>query len=105
MSEVKKCIDVIKSGGIILYPTDTIYGLGCDALNMNANKRINIIKGSNPKKPLIYFGLLPVTSIILVDAVNTTFAPRTASFSTLTPSTTMQRDPKKTLSSIMTGDA
>ena len=54
MSEVKKCIDVIKSGGIILYPTDTIYGLGCDALNMNATKRINIIKGSKPKKPLIY---------------------------------------------------
>ena len=53
MSEVKKCIDVIKSGGIILYPTDTIYGLGCDALNTNATKRINIIKGSNPKKPLI----------------------------------------------------
>ena len=45
MSEFKKCIDVIKSGGIILYPTDTIYGLGCDALNMNATKRINIIKG------------------------------------------------------------
>src|SRR5690606_19766085 len=55
--------------------------------------------------PLISTGVSPVTSIILVEAVNTTFAPNTASFPTRTPSTTIQRDPIKALSSIMTGAA
>ena len=54
MIEIEKCLKVIKSGGIILYPTDTIYGLGCDAYNLNAIRKINIIKGSDPEKPLIY---------------------------------------------------
>ena len=53
MIEIEKCLST-KSGGIILYPTDTIYGLGCDAYNLNAIRKINIIKGSDPKKPLIY---------------------------------------------------
>ena len=54
MIEIEKCLKVIKSGGIILYPTDTIYGLGCDAYNLNSIRKINIIKGSDPEKPLIY---------------------------------------------------
>ena len=31
--DIKKAIEVLKSGGIILYPTDTIWGIGCDATN------------------------------------------------------------------------
>ena len=54
MIEIEKCVKVIKSGGIILYPTDTIYGLGCDAYNLKAIRKINFIKGSDPDKPLIY---------------------------------------------------
>jgi len=54
MIEIEKCVKVLKCGGIILYPTDTIYGLGCDAYNLNAIRKINIIKGSDPRKPLIY---------------------------------------------------
>tara|TARA_B100001057_G_scaffold42569_1_gene38107 strand:+ start:800 stop:1336 length:537 start_codon:yes stop_codon:yes gene_type:complete len=54
MIEIEKCLKVIKSGGIILYPTDTIYGLGCDGYNLDAIRKINILKGSDPKKPLIY---------------------------------------------------
>src|ERR1051325_11408025 len=53
--------------------------------------------------PLYSFGTASVTSIILVDCVNTTLAPSTASFSTLTPSTTIQRLPIKQPSSIITG--
>ena len=46
-----------------------------------------------------------VTSIILVEAVKTTLAPRTASFLIITPSTIILLEPKKTLSSIITGEA
>ena len=34
--EIKKTIDTLRNGGIILYPTDTIWGIGCDAKNKNA---------------------------------------------------------------------
>lgn len=55
--------------------------------------------------PFISTGSSPVTSIIFVEAVSTTLAPSTASFSTRTPSTTIDLDPKKALSSIITGAA
>ena len=42
---LKVTCSVLKSGGIIVYPTDTIYGFGCDALNVNTIKRLNSIKG------------------------------------------------------------
>ena len=42
---VKKAIDVLNEGGVIIYPTDTIYGFGCNANNHNAIKKINLIKG------------------------------------------------------------
>ena len=56
-------------------------------------------------RPFVSMGFEPVTSIILVDAVKTTFAPRTASLPTRTPSTTIHLDPKNALSSTMTGAA
>ena len=34
--EVKKCIEVMRAGGVILYPTDTVWGIGCDATNAEA---------------------------------------------------------------------
>ena len=43
---VKKAASVLKSGGIIAYPTDTLYGLGCNAKSSKAIKRINKI---NPR--------------------------------------------------------
>ena len=43
--------DTIKMGGLVIYPTDTVYGLGCDPLNVEATKRIFKIKGER-KKPL-----------------------------------------------------
>ena len=42
---IKKAISVLESGGIIVYPTDTIYGFGCDAKNEKAIERLNKIKG------------------------------------------------------------
>lgn len=51
--EINKCIEVLKSGGVILYPTDTVWGLGCDATNEKAVKKIYKIKNREDSKSLI----------------------------------------------------
>jgi tRNA threonylcarbamoyl adenosine modification protein (Sua5/YciO/YrdC/YwlC family) len=43
-------IDILRKGGIIIYPTDTIYGIGCDMRNFKAMERIARIKGVRPEK-------------------------------------------------------
>lgn len=43
---------VLAAGGVILYPTDTVYGLGCDSLNKGALEKIYIIKGRDFNKPI-----------------------------------------------------
>ena len=50
---INKTIEVLESGGIILYPTDTIWGIGCDATNENAINKIYEIKKTSKNKPLI----------------------------------------------------
>jgi len=42
--DIKQCIEVLKAGGVILYPTDTIWGIGCDATNKQAVEKIYRIK-------------------------------------------------------------
>ena len=51
--EINKCVEVLKKGGVILYPTDTVWGLGCDATNDKAIERIYEIKKRNESKALI----------------------------------------------------
>lgn len=48
--QIKKVVDVLKSGGLVIYPTDTVYGLGCDITNMKALERIAKIKGVKLEK-------------------------------------------------------
>jgi tRNA threonylcarbamoyl adenosine modification protein (Sua5/YciO/YrdC/YwlC family) len=43
-------VDCLRKGGVIIYPTDTIYGLGCDIYNADAMARISRIKNIDPKK-------------------------------------------------------
>lgn len=43
-------VDILKDGGIVVYPTDTLYAIGCDALNNNAINKICKLKGINPDK-------------------------------------------------------
>ena len=59
---IERCASVIKSGGILVYPTDTIYGIGCDPHIDRAVKRIFAIKGRDEKKPL------PVLAYSMADA-------------------------------------
>ncbi len=47
---IKKVVDVLKSGGLVIYPTDTVYGLGCDITNSKALERIAKIKGIKLEK-------------------------------------------------------
>lgn len=51
--EINKALEVLKNGGIILYPTDTVWGLGCDATNAEAVTKVNEIKGRSAEKSLI----------------------------------------------------
>jgi L-threonylcarbamoyladenylate synthase len=51
--DINKALEVLKTGGIILYPTDTIWGLGCDATNEAAVERIFKLKGRDAGKSLI----------------------------------------------------
>jgi len=51
--DVSNCINVLKRGGIILYPTDTVWGLGCDATNQAAVSKIFLLKQRAESKSLI----------------------------------------------------
>lgn len=48
--EIDKVVSVLQEGGLVIYPTDTLYGIGCDALNVRAVEKICQIKGINPQK-------------------------------------------------------
>lgn len=54
---------VVRSGGLVVYPTDTVYGLGCDPLNVKAVRRVFRVKGDR-KKPL------PILACSLADIEN-----------------------------------
>ncbi|KAA8486245.1 tRNA threonylcarbamoyl adenosine modification protein (Sua5/YciO/YrdC/YwlC family) [Arcticibacter tournemirensis] len=47
---IQQVVDVLKNGGLIIYPTDTIYGLGCDITNHKAIEKICQIRGIKPEK-------------------------------------------------------
>lgn len=51
--EIKKACEVMRQGGVILYPTDTIWGIGCDATNPEAVKRVYDIKKRADSKALL----------------------------------------------------
>lgn len=51
---IQRAAEVMRSGGVIVYPTDTIYGLGCDITSIQAVNRIVRIKGRDPRKPMSF---------------------------------------------------
>ncbi len=54
MRLIKKAVDILQDGGIIIYPTDTVYGLGCDLFNKRGIEKIYEIKRRNKKQPLSF---------------------------------------------------
>jgi len=48
--EINQVVDILKAGGVIIYPTDTVYGLGCDIMNKKAVERVALIKGVKAEK-------------------------------------------------------
>lgn len=52
-NDIKKAVEVMKNGGVILYPTDTVWGIGCDATNAEAVAKVYKIKQRDDSKALI----------------------------------------------------
>ncbi len=52
---IAKVVEVLKNGGVVIYPTDTIYGMGCDIFNQKAVERVCQIKGVKADKTLLSF--------------------------------------------------
>lgn len=52
--DLQPAVDALRAGGVIIYPTDTIYGLGCDITNAQAVQRVQQIKGRDANKPMSF---------------------------------------------------
>lgn len=78
---VQRAVEVLSSGGLIAYPTDTYYGLGCDLGSKKAIERLYQLKGRDKKKPLSF--LCPDLSDVAKYAHVSNFAYRT--MKSLTP--------------------
>jgi len=51
--DIQRVAEIVRNGGIIVFPTDTIYGLGCDVFNAKAVEKVCKIKGLNPEKNVL----------------------------------------------------
>lgn len=68
--EVDKIVNVLQDGGLVIYPTDTVYAIGCDALNVRAVEAICKMKGINPNKSnlsIICYDLSNISEYAKVD--------------------------------------
>ena len=61
--KIREAADILRNGGVIIYPTDTIYGLGCDIHNTRAMERLCQIKGVKPDKVNLSFICSDLTHI------------------------------------------
>ena len=52
-NDIDSCLEVLEAGGLILYPTDTVWGIGCDATNEQAVEKIYRLKNRNVDKSMI----------------------------------------------------
>lgn len=51
--DLRNAVDVLKKGGVLLYPTDTVWGLGCDATNNAAVEKLRALKGRSLEKAML----------------------------------------------------
>ena len=52
--QIKRVADILADGGLVIYPTDTQYGLGCDLANKKAIEKVYRLKPRNQKSPLSF---------------------------------------------------
>jgi tRNA threonylcarbamoyl adenosine modification protein (Sua5/YciO/YrdC/YwlC family) len=52
--KIRRAVEALEAGGVIAYPTDTVYGLGCDLMNKHAIERLYAIKGMDRSQPLAF---------------------------------------------------
>lgn len=66
---IKKVVGIFKNGGVIIFPTDTVYGIGCDPYNENAVKKIYEIKSRDKIKslPVLAYSIDIVKQIVMMD--------------------------------------
>lgn len=70
--EIDKVVRILQDGGLIIYPTDTVYAIGCDALNVRAVEKVCKLKGLNPLKnnlSIICYDLSSVSEYAKIDNV------------------------------------
>lgn len=68
--EIDKVVQILRDGGLIIYPTDTVYAIGCDALNVRAVEKICRMKDINPEKSnlsIICYDLSNISEYARVD--------------------------------------
>jgi len=51
--DIQRVAEIVRNGGVVIFPTDTIYGLGCDIFNAKAVEKVCKIKGLNPEKNVL----------------------------------------------------
>lgn len=61
--KIKTAVDSLQQGGVIIYPTDTVYGMGCDLNQAKAFEKICRIKGINPEKATFSFVFTDISQI------------------------------------------
>ncbi|HJP31363.1 MAG: L-threonylcarbamoyladenylate synthase [Candidatus Latescibacteria bacterium] len=54
MRPIRRAVETLRDGGVIIYPTDTVYGFGCDITSKSAVERIQRIKGRDSRKPMSF---------------------------------------------------
>lgn len=68
--EIDKIVNILRDGGLVIYPTDTVYAIGCDALNVRAVEEICRVKGINAAKSnlsIICYDLSNISEYARVD--------------------------------------
>lgn len=65
---IERAVEVLRSGGIVIYPTDTVYGIGCSIQSKNAIEKIHLIKHQKTEKPFSFVcsGLTHVSEYAVV---------------------------------------
>ena len=51
---IRRIVDVLRRGGVVTYPTDTVYGIGCDIMNKKAIERVYLLKQRHKSKPFSF---------------------------------------------------